>query len=157
MKLHPIIQTHDTKTNWCGPAALAAITGMGTGAAREICKQAIKEELGRDNRRLQGIYTDELLKAIELYSIKHERKFSTIYEKAPSLATALHQFRPVAGNLLLIFIREGKNTGGHVIVTDGEKVVDSWYPNGVTFWNCSHMEKRCMSIYELSDITCEDL
>ena len=156
MKLHPIISTHDTTKNWCGPAALAAITGVGTGAAREVCKQAIKEELGRTHRRLQGIYTDELLKAVELYSIKWERKYTIPFEKAPSLATALHQFKPAEGNLLLIFIRSEKHRG-HVIVTDGQKIVDNYYPNGVTFWNCTHMESRCCEIFELSDITCEDL
>lgn len=156
MKLHPIISTHDTKTNWCGPAALAAITGMGTQAAREIIKQAIKEELGKDNRRVMGVYIPELLKAIELYSIKHKRLYAIAYEKAPSLATALHEFKPKENNLLLIFIRPSKGMG-HVIVTDGKKIVDNNYPNGVDFWTCKHMEDRCTGIYELEDISCEDL
>jgi hypothetical protein len=156
MKLHPILATHDTVRNWCGPAALAAITGMGTGAAREVIKEAVKDYLGKTGRRIQGMYMDEILQSIKLYSIETLAITINRWEEQITVAQALHKWKPRDNCLFLIRCMKQKN-GGHVIVADQQKIVDTFKPKGADYYDHPYINSIVTHIYELSDITCEDL
>lgn len=155
MKLHTIIRTDSNAFHACGPAAIAAITGMGTAAARDSIKQAARDYLGKEGRRIvSSTNLAELLKALELYGYKHSSFANYLLQKTqPTLARVFLGLKPKENSLWLIRITEPN----HFLVSDGKLIVDNSYPAGVIPYEYQFIDSRCTHIYQIEDISCEDL
>jgi hypothetical protein len=157
MTLFPIQKDFESKWDSCAPAAIAAITGMGTLAARTAIKEAAKDWLGKETRRVTHmVYHEELLKALELYGYMHTSIFHSSWLKGVSLGQALHKYKPSADSVFLIRVQRTKDTG-HVITCDGTRIVDNWCPTGAEYFNHPFINAIVTDIHEIRKINSGDL
>lgn len=141
MKLHPILRTDNNAFNACAPAAIAAITGMGTKAARDALRQGSREILNRANRRITySVYTDETILALKMYGYNVEPIFKSTWNKQVKLSDALNIIKlSFSDTVYLCHVKRTRNTG-HIITYDGAQIIDNFRPQGCSpfehpYWN----------------------
>ena len=115
-KLHPI--KHDLKTVlWCGPAALATISGQPTSVVREAIRQHVRERNGKP-AVIKGLNWTPLIAAAR--TLGYELKFRSIPGKRPTLAQWLRQNREHYRDTPYIV-----NVTGHYVTVCGRSFIDN--------------------------------
>lgn len=154
MKLHTVIANHGGKL-WCAHAAMSAITGRSTKDCLVYLKQAAKE-IDRNNgriRRLQSVYNDELLKALNHFAYEHKSiHHTTIHsEPLPNNTLRHHTASFDKAKVYLIVVP------WHYVVIQNNILIDSQYPEGINVFDCKHIDRYVMSVWEIRETTCSDL
>lgn len=140
MKLHAI--NKDIKTTlWCGPAALAAITGKPV----SHIMQTIKNCTGM--RRVQGMWESQLRKValrygISLETILQERDFYPAYnggvmKAKPTLAKWLRENKSVYAEHPVIL-----TVGHHFVTVHGRRLIDNHTMKPVSLKSAPHRRAR---------------
>lgn len=138
MKLHPI--KHDLKTTlWCGPAALAAITGKPTSEVMATAKRVMNR---RTVKGMSNLYLSRVARAL---GVELETKYlSPGLTLARWCKTHKHLFadKPVIVNVT-----------GHYVTVCGRTFVDNHVERAVPLKRAPHRRCRVQVVFVASPIT----
>lgn len=141
MKLHPIV--HDIKTTlWCGPAALATISGQPVSA----CMAAIRK-LRWDTKPIKGITNQTLIKAAALLG----------YRLTPLEMSPTRQVTLAAWTRVNAFTFADKpvivNITGHYVVVKGRSFNDNHTKTPVSLKKAPHRRARVQRAFTVEPMT----
>jgi len=135
---------------WCGIAALSAITGNSAQNSKDCIRLAIDDILKKTGRTIKGVYTTELLAALDYLCLDHKRIYNT-QKRIMTVSRFLHGYKPNPDKLYLLVVT------GHFIVTDGVTIVDSLVPNGCSLFNHPCIDDYVFDCQEISNSTLDNL
>lgn len=133
MKLHTIKHTNDSKL-WCGPAAIAAVTGYDTRTIHRAFHALCNQE------RVKGVYSRDLVAVLQALGCKVSRtQYLPLGVEKMTFAAWLRKYRDTFANNPVVV-----TVGHHFVTVLGRKMVDNHTPkiSPVFLRNAPHRRKR---------------
>ncbi|HKV44611.1 MAG TPA: hypothetical protein VJT32_08060 [bacterium] len=133
------IQRNKSSNRFCGPAALAAITGIHVDDAAYTLRKV------SGKRFIKGIGTRHMLAAIERLGHRAQPMKLGLTYGYPTLTQALAgvlKGRPSDARYLVLIT-------GHYVTIQGRRLVDNKHPEGIALTACPYRRKRVKGVWQI--------
>lgn len=134
--LYPVDHTNRSR-RWCGPSALAAITGLDTETVTRIHRRV------NHQKQTMGVHTSHIRRVLHRLGYRSLGWYDArppAVDRRPTFAAWLRGRPQGLVRHTVLVVLGGR--GGHYVVVRGHKAVDSWRPEPVWISNSPHRKKR---------------
>lgn len=115
IKIHAVPKSVKRRRQWCGPTALAALTGLTYDAALDMIKRVTGQKV------VKRVHRDTLKEALRRLGYRTRLIHDTMNNESVTLARFLRK-RPPEHRIATILVR----VTNHYVVVRGRKIVDNF-------------------------------